>query len=241
MTALAADRQKYQSRVWRGPTASYPVAASTKIYHGGMVALNASGYLVPGSNTAGLAVVGVAEETVDNTSGADGALRCKVSTGMYKFENSGTKAVEQGDAGRPIFVEDDQTVADETTKGIVAGLLVEVETDGVTLLIFPGLSCGIERGIETVTSGAVSPHTRTSLISVTGTQAYTLANGIVEGQRKNLIVTVAASTPDGTLTPTTFANGTSIDLDAVLESVELEWHFTGGWRVVQIVGATINA
>jgi len=53
-------------------------------------------------------------------------------------------------------------------------------------------------------------------------------------------VIVAASTPDGTLTPATFADGTSIDLDAVNEEVELEYHASGGWRVVHIAGATIT-
>lgn len=94
---------------------------------------------------------------------------------------------------------------------------------------------------ETVTTGAVSLAMRTSFISVTDTKAYTLADGTIEGQRKTLRVTVAAGTPDGTLTPTTFASGTSIDLDAINECVELEWHTTGGWHVVAIAGATITA
>lgn len=97
-----------------------------------------------------------------------------------------------------------------------------------------------EQGVETVTAGALSLSTRTSLVSVTSTKAYTLADGTYEGQRKSIYVTVAASTPDGTLTPATFADGTSIDLDAVSESVELEWHASGGWQVLSLVGATIT-
>ena len=97
----------------------------------------------------------------------------------------------------------------------------------------------VEQGIETVTSGALSLGVVTSLISVTGTQAYTLADGSFEGQRKVLRVIVAASTPDGTLTPANFADGTSIDLDAVDEQVELQW--TGSdWRVIRISGATVS-
>ncbi len=94
--------------------------------------------------------------------------------------------------------------------------------------------------IETVTAGALSVSTRTSLVSVTGTQAYTLADGIREGQVKKIRVIVAATTPDGTLTPATFADGTSLDLDAVNEYVELEWHSPDGWHVVDIDGATIT-
>lgn len=97
----------------------------------------------------------------------------------------------------------------------------------------------IEPGVETVTSGALDPMKRVSLVSVTGTQAYTLADGRYVGQRKSIVVIVAASTPDGTLTPATFANGTSIDLDAVNESVELVWT-ASGWRVLNITDATIT-
>jgi hypothetical protein len=94
--------------------------------------------------------------------------------------------------------------------------------------------------METVTAGALDPMQRTSLISVTGAQSYTLADGRYLGQRKNIRVTVAATSPDGTLTPATFADGTSIDLDAVNEAAELEWT-SSGWRIISIVGATINA
>lgn len=95
-------------------------------------------------------------------------------------------------------------------------------------------------GIETVTTGALSLYTRTSLISVTGTKAYTLADGLYKGQRKTVYVTLAATTPDGTLTPTNMNGGTSIDLDAVSESAELEWD-GANWQVVHLVGAAINA
>ncbi len=92
----------------------------------------------------------------------------------------------------------------------------------------------------TVTAGAVDPTLAATKISVTGTQAYTLADGTEEGQRIMLAVIVAATTPNGTLTPVTYADGTSIDLDAVGESVTLEWHATGGWHTVMIAGATIT-
>jgi len=93
--------------------------------------------------------------------------------------------------------------------------------------------------IETKTSGACSPAVGLTLVSVTGTQAYTLAAGARAGQRKQFRVTVAASTPAGTLTPASFADGTSISLDAVNEYCELMWTGTQ-WRLVCIVGATVT-
>lgn len=92
----------------------------------------------------------------------------------------------------------------------------------------------------TVTTGAIDPDVAATRITVDSTQAYTLADGTTEGQRIMLSVLAATSTPDGTLTPVTFADGTSIDLDAVGESVTLEWHASGGWHVVMLAGATLT-
>lgn len=242
MTALAADRRHY--RKWTARSFRIPVAAATTIYNGALVAVDTAGRAVPAADTAGLRVVGLAQEQSDNSAGAAEATYVLVLAGVFKLDNDATNPVAQADQGRPCFVVDDQTVGDQGGGSkVVAGIVDAVESDGVYLYVGPevGLAGSATSGIETVTSGALSLYTRSSLISVTGTQAYTLAAGLYEGQRKSVIVTVAASTPDGTLTPATFADGTSIDLDAVLESVELEWHDTGGWRVINISGATITA
>jgi len=90
---------------------------------------------------------------------------------------------------------------------------------------------------ETVTSGAISIALASTKVSVTGTVAYTLADGSYIGQRKYLRCTVAATTPDGTVTPVTFVDGTTITLDAVDEQVILEWH-AAGWEIISLVGAT---
>jgi hypothetical protein len=42
-----------------------------------------------------------------------------------------------------------------------------------------------------------------------------------------------------TVTPTTFANGTTIAFDAVGESVTLVWNSTVGWVASSVNGATI--
>lgn len=239
MTALAKDRNtqaKYTER-----TILLKVAASTKIYAGSLVSVNPAGYAIPADKTtAGQVVRGVADEYIDNSSGSNGDLSVRVSVGVFGFVNDGN-AIAQADIGKRCFVVDDQTVADETEgSDVVAGVVDSIGGDGfVYVRLLDGE--GLVHGVETVTSGALSLYKRTSLISVTGTAAYTLAAGLYEGQRKSIYVTVAASTPDGTLTPATFADGTSLDLDAVSESAELEYHATGGWQLVALVGATINA
>jgi AICAR transformylase/IMP cyclohydrolase PurH len=95
-------------------------------------------------------------------------------------------------------------------------------------------------GTELVTSGAISVAVRHSDISVTGTVAYTLEDGTYEGQIKTLNCTVAATVPDGTVTPNLFDNAATITLDAVDESISLVWHTAAGWRIAQIAGATIT-
>ena len=108
------------------------VAASTKIWGGTMVALNASGYAVPASATAGLKVVGRAfmagSYNVDNTAGIDGALTVEVE--LSKGVRGGQWFAYDIDSGSPltqallltdVFVADDHTVGASESNSIVAG------------------------------------------------------------------------------------------------------------------------
>ena len=117
-----------------GKLISLLVAASTKIEAGKMVAVNATGYAVEASDTAGIIVVGVAEETIDNSAGSDGDLSVLVQRGQaFKMKNSGTTAITQAAVGSNVVVEDDETVttAAGATNDITAGKCLGVESDGV--------------------------------------------------------------------------------------------------------------
>lgn len=123
---------------WKdGQLVGLAVAASTKIEAGKMVGINSSGYAVEAADAAGIKVLGVAEETVDNSSGSNGDLTVRIRTHkIFKFKNSGTNAVDVADAGTLVFVEDDETVADAAgTNGVVAGRCIEVASDGVWIEI----------------------------------------------------------------------------------------------------------
>ena len=122
MAALAADRNT-ESKL--GDLMIYPVAATTTIYKGSIVCVSDTGYLVPGADTANLRVVGVADEKVDNSAGADGALNCRVISGR-KFRFAAT-SITQAMLGDPMFVVDDQTVDDAAgaTNDVPVGRLVE--------------------------------------------------------------------------------------------------------------------
>jgi|APLak6261664116_1056043.scaffolds.fasta_scaffold10739_2 hypothetical protein len=110
----------------------HPVAGTKKIYAGALVVLNATGYAEPGSTATTLTAAGRAEEQVDNSSGADGALTIKVRRGVFRFSNH-TDAVTRTEIGQSCYIVDDQTVAktDGTGTRSVAGKVVDIDGSGV--------------------------------------------------------------------------------------------------------------
>jgi len=106
MTALIADRL---TDFKEGVELNYPVAGSSKLYAGGMVCTNSSGYAIPGADTAGVVFLGVSMSQKDNSSGSNGDLNATVrKKGTFKFACSGMAIT---DIGKPVYVSDDQTVA----------------------------------------------------------------------------------------------------------------------------------
>lgn len=159
MTALAADRNTASRQA---DIKSYPVAVDI-IYKGSLVCVNASGYLVPASDTSGLTgVVGVAAEKVDNSGGSAGDKHCAVESGrQYKFAAT---SITQAMVGDIMYVEDDQTVDDiggTHTNEIPAGVLVEYvgTTEGWIFIPQGGFDVGLQlKAIHTLpTADVASP------------------------------------------------------------------------------------
>ncbi|MCF8491365.1 MAG: hypothetical protein K9H18_19540 [Rhodospirillum sp.] len=114
----------------------YPVAANAVIHGGALVCLSATGQLVPGSTATTLTAVGRAEESVDNTGGADGALTCEVKRGAFGWDNSGTDPVAAAQVGKTVYIVDDHTVAATDGAGTrsAAGKCLNVDANlGVTV------------------------------------------------------------------------------------------------------------
>lgn len=130
MAVLAADRNTPRRE---GNGISLPVAASKKIFAGGLVATDANGRALPGYVATTLKGAGRAEELADNSSGADDAINVKVLKGVFRFANSGGDAITQADIGNDCYIEDDQTVSktDGTATRSVAGKIYAVDSDGV--------------------------------------------------------------------------------------------------------------
>ena len=96
----------------------------------------------------------------------------------------------------------------------------------------------ITGGVQSLSgAGAVDLTNLVTELTTTGANALTLADGTTSGQMK--IVNMIVDGGDGTLTPTTFANGTTITFDAVAESVTLVWNSAIGWVATSVQGATI--
>lgn len=108
-----------------------PIAANTTIFAGTLVAVDSNGRAVPASDTAGLRVIGRAEE--EKTCGpAAGAELVIVKRGIFRFGNSATDAVDANDLGKTCFVEDDNTVSETGgTHKVRAGRVVQVDAQGV--------------------------------------------------------------------------------------------------------------
>lgn len=84
---------------------------------------------------------------------------------------------------------------------------------------------------------------RVHVISITGTQDWVLPNGVVPGQRQNIIVAAAASIPVGTISGLFYdnadgsADGTDLAIDAAADAAELVWD-GARWMPVGLVSAT---
>ncbi|HEY8136256.1 MAG TPA: hypothetical protein VIF61_00350 [Methylocystis sp.] len=127
MSALTASRATLSED---GVRRRFPVKGGVLIFQGALVVL-AAGLAKPGVAAAGLIALGRAEETVDASTAADGDLFVNVSRGLFKWENSAGDALTLADVGANAYILDDQTVAKTATDRSSAGLVHQVESDGV--------------------------------------------------------------------------------------------------------------
>lgn len=132
MTAATTERNTpYRT----GEDFEFPVDAGKKIYAGTMVVVDTADNLAkPGVTATTGRCVGVAQETADNTAGADGAVSVKVRRGCFRMANStSTDLIDIGDVGLDCYIVDDQTVAktNGSSTRSVAGKVRDVDAAGV--------------------------------------------------------------------------------------------------------------
>jgi hypothetical protein len=123
---------------------------------------------------------------------------------------------------------------DGDVTGSVFGDDSTVLVDGVNNTLHGVVLGGMQ---EIVGPGVVNLTTTSTEIVTTGTDAYTLANGTY-GQIKHIIKIGGAGA--ATITPASFANGTSVELASDFNCVSL-LYTNSGWAVIAAQNITINA
>ena len=129
---MALARERNTTQIGDGLLREIGVKANTKIYAGALV-VNDAGVAAPGRTAVGLVAIGRAEQTADNTGGADGAVRVRVRRGVFGFKNKADDAVVAADIGKDCYLVDDETVAKGSAANTrsVAGKVFSIDGDTV--------------------------------------------------------------------------------------------------------------
>ena len=123
-------------RRFRADKIKYPVKAATTIAKDDLVAIDATGYAIPATDTAGLNFVGVCAKGVLN-SGANGAKEVVVHrTGVISMAATSIAATQLGDT---MYVVNKTTFDETSSHSIACGILVKYISATVGWLYFgPG-------------------------------------------------------------------------------------------------------
>lgn len=100
------------------------VKTAVTIYKGAMVVTDATGYALPGANTAGMFFQGISQEQKDNTSGASGALIVIVERSDRFPMTLASAAIT--DIGKDVYISDDTTLTLTVGNGIYVGKIVRL-------------------------------------------------------------------------------------------------------------------
>lgn len=153
---------------------SYPVAASTHIYQGTLVFVNATGYGDDDSASGANRFVGVAIGEVDNSSGADGDLKVEVWT-EGDFELTVT-SMTQAKVGTDAYATDNYTVVSGySANGVKIGRLTGyVSTTKGIVTVEPAA----QRGGGVVAVGGAMKLARGSAAALDGSNPTPIATGL---------------------------------------------------------------
>jgi hypothetical protein len=128
MAALTCDRMTDKR-----PTSLYrdPLAAGARIFAGAMVVLDAQGFLKPAGATG--TARGMSQKEVDNRLGQAGDVFADVEAGCFGLKSDGS--INRTHIGKDAQFVDDQTVS-ATGSGKLAGLIKDVEGDGLDAIVW---------------------------------------------------------------------------------------------------------
>lgn len=113
----------YDSPVRPDLVHSVPVREDDVFYEGRILAVDADGYGASAADAAGLRVLGRIHAGVDATGVADDVVRVSYDLGVFAYENSASNPVTAAHYLRPVFIEDDITIAGSPgSHNVVAGI-----------------------------------------------------------------------------------------------------------------------
>jgi hypothetical protein len=203
-TALSANRDTPE-RTGERVTLT---CASNHIYAGSIVCEGGSATAVVGADASGYVVVGRAEQEVDNTGASYSATQTiTVRRGTFRWANGGS--FTDANIGDFAYVSDDQTVttAAAATYDIIAGVIIDVDSDGVWVDTF---AIGGQGAASVTTLAASGAATLGSTLSVAGAATLTgnaianevdarTATALLLGKATATAVTIGASDANTTV------------------------------------------
>jgi len=182
MTALAQDKK---TEYTEGVEIPAPVDGGSIIYAGANVCFNATGYLVPGADTAGLIYAGVSRSSIDNSLGQDGEQSAVVRRrGLVLMELA--TAITQANVGDNVFLADDQLVdlAANVTNDIFCGIIAQyVDATHAFIDILPAILQADVASHIADTSGA---HAASAISTMDAGNHFAAAEASVEAQLQKL-------------------------------------------------------
>jgi hypothetical protein len=220
MTALIADRKTDKlapEDVAYPVLLKYPVEASTNIYGGALVAINAAGNAVPASAIGALKCVGRAERQCLNqatggtispdgiANGNAGSILVTVRQGVYYFNINADSTITKASFGANVYASDDNTVSLSDAGGTrpYAGWIIDPQ--------------------QTAALGNMNPSTSQVGVFVGVANPYALnpelASFAGQFKARAVVTSLAAYTGTGTGTLTASANGAWAAQDGVTNAV----------------------
>lgn len=195
---------------------------SAKLYYFGKI--NSSGYVAVCSVAGERADLVIGSKPTASGDGMDGWIERIVPVIC-----GGTVA-----AGDSLTTDANGKAVTATSGQYTNGIALEAGSSGAVIKMLLPLASAVPAAYQALSaSGAVTPTADVVLLTVSGTKAYTLADGNI-GKRITIVCVSAASTPLGTLTIATTYNSQSTTHVFTAQDQRLTLLMTAtGWKVVE--------
>lgn len=108
-----------------------PVKGGVILTEGTMAIINSDGFAEPASPAADVLIAGCVQQYCDNRNGGNGVADAKVKRGTFVWENDGS--IEVTDILKKCYIKNATTVTLTPDGSSVAGTILAVEDDGVTV------------------------------------------------------------------------------------------------------------